>query len=198
MGVGGSNSKTSSGTETSPFAPLIAKFAKSFLPAAKTFGAQETEALKTGGVGAQIPIINRAVDASRGAESSANQETQQALARAGLANTSFGASILGNQNMAGRQATAAIPTNIASQFISAVPGTASTGVGAASAAASANRSMTSTPSFWDSLQQGLKTGLDPGGVFGSKGASSAGSAFGGSSGGTAAASSAPELETLAV
>ena len=97
-------------TASSPFAPLIAKFAKSFLPSAKAFGQQETEALKTGGVNAQIPIINRAVDASRGAESSANQDTQQALARAGLADTSFGAQILGNQKMQGAQNTASIPS----------------------------------------------------------------------------------------
>jgi hypothetical protein len=156
MGIGGSNSKTSSGTETSPFAPLIAKFAKSFLPAAKTYGQQETEALKTGGVNAQIPVINRAVDASRGAESTSNQQTQQALARAGLANTSFGAQILGNQEQAGAENTASVPTNIASQFISTVPGTSNTGVGAASGAAAANRSYTSTPSFWSSFMQGFQ------------------------------------------
>ena len=154
---GGSSSKTSTGTESSPFAPLIAKFAKSFLPAARTFGAQETEALKTGGVNAQIPIINRSVDASRGAESSQNQETQQALARAGLDRTSFGAQILGDQNLKAREDTAAIPTNIASQFISAVPGTSNTGVGAASAAALADRITTSTPSFWDVLMQGFNS-----------------------------------------
>jgi hypothetical protein len=153
---GGSSSKTSTGTESSPFAPLIAKFAKSFLPAAKTFGAQEVEALKTGGINSQIPIINRSVDASRGAESSQNQETQQALARAGLDRTSFGAQILGDQNLKAREDTAAIPTNIASQFIAAVPGTSNTGVGAASAAAANSRNFTQTPSFWDSFMQGLQ------------------------------------------
>ena len=148
----GTSKGTSSMTASSPFSPLIAKFAKSFLPSAKAFGQQETEALKTGGVNAQIPIINRAVDASRGAESSANQDTQQALARAGLADTSFGAQILGNQKMQGAQNTAAIPGNIAGQFISAVPGTARTGVSAASGAAQADRSTTYTPSFWDLFQ----------------------------------------------
>ena len=165
--AGGSSSKTSTGSATSPFAPLIAKFAKSFLPSAKAFGQQETEALKTGGVNAQIPIINRAVDASRGAESSANQDTQQALARAGLANTSFGAQILGNQEMQGAQKTAAIPTDIASQFISAVPGTSGTGVSAASGAAQADRSTTYTPSFWDLFNQGLGFGQQEGAQVGS-------------------------------
>lgn len=168
--MGGSSSKTSTGTESSPYAPLIAKFAKAFLPAAKTFGQQETEALKTGGVNAQIPIINRAVDASRGAESEANTQTQEALARAGLANTSFGQRILGDQEMAGAQKTAEIPANIASQFISAVPGTSGTGVGAASAAAGADRTFTQTPSFWDLFTQGLQAGGGYGQEFGAAGA----------------------------
>ena len=156
--MGGGNSKTSTSGQTSPYAGLIAQFSKAFLPSAKAFGAQETEALKTGGVNAQIPIINRAVDASRGAESEANTQLQESLARAGLANTSFGAQILGNQEMAAKQKTAEIPTDIAGQFIGAVPGTAGTGVGAASAAAGANFTRTSTPSFWDLFTQGLTAG----------------------------------------
>lgn len=156
--MGGGSSKTSTGTESSPYAGLIAQFGRAFLPSAKAFGAQETEALKTGGVNAQIPIINRAVDASRGAESQANTQLQESLARAGLANTSFGAQILGNQQMAGAQRTAEIPTDIAGQFIGAVPGTAGTGVGAASGAAAANRITTVTPSFWDLFAQGLGLG----------------------------------------
>lgn len=182
----GTSKGTSSMTASSPFSPLIAKFAKSFLPSAKAFGQQETEALKTGGVNAQIPIINRAVDASRGAESSANQDTQQALARAGLADTSFGAQILGNQKMQGAQNTAAIPGNIAGQFISAVPGTASTGVGAAEGAAASNYSSSgrtsNTASFMDQLQQGVQTVTNPQGKQStSPGGGSAG-AFGASKG----------------
>src|SRR6266403_1864313 len=97
----GTSKGSSSMNTSSPYSGLIAKFSKAFLPSAKAFGQQETEALKTGGVNAQIPIISRAVDASRGAESAANTQQQESLARAGLANTSFGAQVMGNQQMAG-------------------------------------------------------------------------------------------------
>jgi hypothetical protein len=163
--VGGGSSKTSTGTESSPYAGLIAQFSKAFLPSAKAFGAQETEALKTGGVNAQIPIINRAVDASRGAESASNVQTQEALARAGLADTSFGAQIMGDQVMRGQQATASIPSSIAGQFVGAVPQTAGLGIGAATGAAAANSTTTFTESPWQQFFASMLAGQQAGAAF---------------------------------
>ena len=169
MGSMGTSKSTSS--MSSPYSGLIASFGKAFLPAAKQFGAQQSEALRTGGVNAQIPSINRAVDASRQAGSSSNQETQAALARAGLSGTSFGANVAATNQQAGAAETAAIPSSVAGQFISSVPGTAATGVGAAQGAAASSYTgkATSTGSFMDQLQQGMAMGIDPGGVFSSKG-----------------------------
>jgi hypothetical protein len=58
--------------------------------------------------------------------------------------------------MAGAESTAAVPTNVASEFIKAVPGTSATGVGAAEGAAGADMTYTQTPSFWSSFLQGLQ------------------------------------------
>lgn len=160
--AGGSSSKTSTGTASSPFAPLLAKFSRAFMPAATQLGAQESEALRTGGVNAQIPIINRAVDASRQAGSMTNQQVQESLAKAGLSGSSFGQAIMAQTEQEGNQKTAEIPADIASQFIGIVPGSVSTAVGAGGMAANANRTTTSTPSFMDFFLRGLESGQSTG------------------------------------
>jgi hypothetical protein len=120
MSVGGGKSSGEQ-SQFSPYAPMLAAFAKSQIKRSNQIlnplTAQTAEALKTGGVNAQIPIINRAVDASRGAESTSNLTTQEALSRAGLAGTSFGANVMASNRMAGAEETAAIPASVASQFI---------------------------------------------------------------------------------
>src|SRR5882757_8885635 len=145
MSVGGGKSSGES-SQFSPYAPQLEGFAKYLMGRSKSvlnpLTAQTAEALKTGGVNAQIPIISRAVSASRGAESSSNTQTQEALSRSGLANTSFGASIMGNQEMAGAERTAAIPQDIAGQFIANAGslglGEASGGIGAGASAMQGN------------------------------------------------------------
>lgn len=79
--------------------------------------AQQLEALKTGGVGARIPMIQRAVEASKAATAGALKGTSDEMASSGIAGTPFGASILAATRMSGEQATSQIPTNIASGML---------------------------------------------------------------------------------
>lgn len=97
----------------------------------KEYMGQSMEALKTGGIGAQIPIIARALEASKSATSQSQQMTQDSLGRSGLIGTPFGQSILAQQIMQGNQHTADIPTQYAQNFISQIPSfiTALTGQG---------------------------------------------------------------------
>lgn len=86
-------------------------------PTRRILGKQTVEALKTGGIGARIPIIQRAVDASQQASARALRQTENDLTRGGLGGTPFGQSILAQQRQAGRQAAAQIPTAFAQQLI---------------------------------------------------------------------------------
>src|SRR5438876_4705928 len=74
-------------------------------PVRKELLGQTLEALKTGGVGARIPIIQRAVEASKQATSSALKETTASGGAAGLAGTPFLQSILAKTRVSGEQAT---------------------------------------------------------------------------------------------
>lgn len=90
---------------------------------------QITEALRTGGIGAQIPIIQQSVGASRAAESDALRSTEDSLARSGLSRTPYGQSILAGTRMEGAQRTAQIPTQTAQSFIEMGPSFASSAMG---------------------------------------------------------------------
>lgn len=90
-------------------------------PARKELLGQTLEALKTGGVGARIPIIQRAVEASKQATGNALRETSGQLAGRGITGP-YASSILSATREAGGQAASQIPTNIAGQMIGAAPG----------------------------------------------------------------------------
>jgi hypothetical protein len=77
---------------------------------------QLTEALKTGGVGAKIPMIQRAVEQQKQASSQASTQTAEQLARRNIGGTAAGR-ILAGQNLAARSAESRIPTDIASAVI---------------------------------------------------------------------------------
>ena len=89
-------------------------------PARKELLGQTTEALKTGGVGARIPIIQRAVEASKQATGNALRGTSGDLAARGITGP-YASSILSATREAGGQATSQIPTDIAGQMIGAAP-----------------------------------------------------------------------------
>jgi len=82
---------------------------------------QVLEALKTGGVGAQIPSIQRSVEASKQATSSALRGLDEDLASSGFGRTGFGARARGETLLAGEQATAQIPTLMAQDWLSVAP-----------------------------------------------------------------------------
>ena len=82
---------------------------------------QISEALRTGGVGAQIPIIQQAVSQSQAALGTSLQQSGDELARSGLAGTPFAARALGEQRRAGAQQIAGIPTQGAQQLIGQAP-----------------------------------------------------------------------------
>lgn len=77
---------------------------------------QLTEALKTGGVGAKIPLIQRAVEQQKQASSQAATQTAEQLARRNIGGTGAGR-ILAGQNLAAASAESRIPTDIASAVI---------------------------------------------------------------------------------
>ena len=79
------------------------------------------EALRTGGVGAQIPIIQQAVSQSRSALGTSLQQSSDELARTGLLGTPFGQRQLAGQRQAGEQQIAGIPTQGAQQLIGQAP-----------------------------------------------------------------------------
>ena len=90
-------------------------------PVRRELGRQYMEALQTGGVGAQIPLINAAQQQSRQATSQALQNTTANLGRAGLARTPFGQQTLAGVNLSGQQATGMLPSQITSQFLQGAP-----------------------------------------------------------------------------
>lgn len=77
---------------------------------------QLTEALKTGGVGAKIPTIQRAVEAQKQATSQAATQTAEQLARRNIGGTAAGR-ILAGTRLAGASAESRIPTDIVGQVI---------------------------------------------------------------------------------
>jgi len=83
--------------------------------------AQTLEALKTGGVGARIPMIQRAVEGSRVATSNALQQITESLASSGLKNTPFGQRTLAEVRTKGAAREADIPTQIAAAMAGFAP-----------------------------------------------------------------------------
>lgn len=109
---------------------------------------QGEEALKTGGIGAQIPMITRALDASRSQLSTDLQSTSDDLAKHRLVGTPFGQSIMQNARVLGNQGISQIPTNFAQGAIAQLPGFISAltgqGMGGMGQAASAQSNVTSS------------------------------------------------------
>lgn len=91
-------------------------------PVQKELFGQTLEALRTGGVGAQIPIIQRTVESQKQALSGSLKDLEGGLAGSNLAGTPFGQRILAQTAMQGRQEISNVPTAFAQQFISGAPG----------------------------------------------------------------------------
>lgn len=86
------------------------------------YNEQLMEALTTGGVGARIPIISKAMEASKRATSKAMTGAGEDMARKGLSGSPFGEAILSNISREGAYATSQIGPQYAQQMISGIPG----------------------------------------------------------------------------
>lgn len=83
---------------------------------------QTLEAMRTGGVRAQIPLIQRSVEASRAGQSTALRGLEGQISQApGLGGTPFAARLQAMTRLAGEQQTAGIPTQIAGQMAGQAP-----------------------------------------------------------------------------
>jgi hypothetical protein len=91
-------------------------------PFERTLFNQGLEALTTGGVGARIPFIQRALESSKEANAQTIAQTSDALSRTRLAGTKFGQTVLANTRQAGNQQTSKIPTTVAEEAIRLVSG----------------------------------------------------------------------------
>lgn len=125
---------SSSSQSSSPFASVIAgmasKLFKESNPTLKLLFGQMNEALKTGGVGAQIPIIQSAVTNMESSLSQSMGSAKDFMSRLNGTGTSpLGGYMLDAMSMAGQQGIATTKTNMAEQMISGAPGLASGTVG---------------------------------------------------------------------
>lgn len=87
-------------------------------PVLDTLIAQIGEALRTGGVEAQAPIISRAVESSKVATSNALRDLDERLGSTGLAGTPYGERTRAGTLQAGELATANVPTDLAKFMLS--------------------------------------------------------------------------------
>lgn len=78
---------------------------------------QLAEALSTGGVGARLPFVQRAVEASQQANAQGLSRTKEDLARSGVSGL-FARNALAGQRQAGNLASSQIESNLLQQFIS--------------------------------------------------------------------------------
>lgn len=139
MTGGGKSSRASGSRQLEAFAGELRTESR---PGRRELFGQIFEALRTGGIGARLPIIQRAVESSMGATSQALRETEDRLRGVGLEGTPFGQRILSDVTREGEFATSQIPTNIAQELINLAPsfitGAGQTATGAGGAATAAN------------------------------------------------------------
>jgi hypothetical protein len=165
---GGSKGKTGASKKLEK---IGSAFFKESTPARQELLSQMEEALTTGGVGARMPIISKAEEASKQATSRSLRALEGQLAQTGQAGTPFGTRALGEMSQRGEQATAAIGPQMAAQFLAQIAplvfGQASQGIqglsgavegqaGQAGAEAQWLKAMTSmfTPGFMEPIKWG--------------------------------------------
>lgn len=91
-------------------------------PIRRVLSQQTLEALRTGGVGARLPIAQRAVENTRIATGQSLRSAEGGLSRAGLAGTPFAQRMLAQLSQQGRFAQSQIPTAFAQQLIGSAGG----------------------------------------------------------------------------
>lgn len=108
---------------------------------------QILEGLQTGGIGAKIPIIQRAVEESRIAQTQSLRQLDDQIAQGRLAGTPFGERLRADANIGANATTSRVPTDVVRDFLGVAPGFTSNagqqsvaGLGSASSAQAAVRS----------------------------------------------------------
>lgn len=141
MSKGGSKTRLPAGLDA--LSLIQAGGARKSIPLRNEVFRQVQEALKTGGVGARIPMIQQAVSQSQQATGRAVSQTSEELAKRNIGG-SFAASQLAGVRQAGEQATAGIPTQMAQQLLSQAPTLAQIGYPGAPTGGSASETTPDT------------------------------------------------------
>lgn len=124
MGGGGGKSSGQTGQNLLPFAKA---FEGETRPLRSQLFGNITEALRSGGVGANVPIIQSSVSAARSSLGEALRGSSEGLSRSGLQGTPFGQRQMAQSRQQGMMGISQIPTQLAQQLIQM----ATTGVGLA-------------------------------------------------------------------
>lgn len=111
------------GTTSPELSAFLKEFTEQSRPVRQDVFAQINEAQRTGGIGAQIPSIQKSVEASRAATSGALRgfDEQSASAGPGFAGSEFSKRIRALMALSGAQETEAIPTTYAKQLSDVAP-----------------------------------------------------------------------------
>lgn len=158
--MGGGGKKESSG-ETDQLGQYSRALFNETSPLRQQIENQGLEALKTGGIGAQIPMIARAVESSKSQLATDLQSARDDQAKYRLNGTPFGQSIIQQARIAGNQGISQIPTNYAQNFISMLPSFVSgiTGMGLQGQGQAANAQTSLYGSYNNGYSQILSAGI---------------------------------------
>jgi hypothetical protein len=118
MGSSGKGEGTESSEALSQLATQLFEMAA---PSLEEYYTQTEELLKTGGIGAQLPVIQQAVERTKQATSKSLQGLDERLAVLGLSGTPFGERTRAQTAMTGAQATAGVPSQYYQQWLSGLP-----------------------------------------------------------------------------
>ena len=144
MAASGGKSSTS-GSQSSQFAPQLMQLYRMTKPTIEALASQTREGLQTGGINSRIPAVNASLAAARSAYSQGTQGLKDRLSQSGLGGSSFAQALLAENEMAGGQRIAQIPTDITQAFLSgSVPAVTGIGTSALGEAAGLNRSFQSS------------------------------------------------------
>jgi len=120
-GVGGNQISATPDPAISAFTEEVRAGTK---PIRDTVFAQISEALRTGGVGARLPIVQKGNEASRSATSAALRSFDEATAGTGTERSPLTAAARGQISLAGEQRTAGIPVEAARELTQIAPNVA--------------------------------------------------------------------------
>jgi hypothetical protein len=178
----GTESGSSTSTTSSPYASILANFGKGeekmAQPLLSMLSSQMLEGLRTGGVNAFIPWIQRAVDAVRQSGSQGVQSFRSQLGMSGFGNSLAGQGAIASAEQQANEQAGSTPSNLVMQMLQGAPSFATNLAGLGSNqlanAMQGNRTTTgsfsgntsSTPSFWDTFSQGLGIAGNIGSTFG--------------------------------